>query len=163
MALRFGAISVIVAGASVAFAQPQEATPVFEVASVRPADPDHSMSISRSGNHLTFSNYSLEMLIEWAYNVRGDRLPGKPKGLNTVRYDVVAVAPEETRVPGTLNRMMQSLLAERFKLAIHRETRELPYYAMVMDKSGLKVHVGELSYDFQWAPDRRESFRGHAG
>jgi uncharacterized protein (TIGR03435 family) len=142
MALRFGAISMFVAGASVAFAQPPAA---FEVASVKPAARDHSMSISRSGDRLTFSNYSLEMLIQWAYNIRSDRLLGKPKGLDSVRYDIVAAAPGETLVPGMLNRMMQSLLAERFKLAVHRETRELPYYAMVVDKNGPRVHMEELT------------------
>jgi uncharacterized protein (TIGR03435 family) len=65
----------------------------FEVASIKPADPDHAMSITRSGNRLTFSNYSVEMLILWAYDVRSERLLGKPKGLDSARYDIVAVAP----------------------------------------------------------------------
>jgi uncharacterized protein (TIGR03435 family) len=132
------------AGTSVAFAQATATVPAFEVASVKPADPDHRMSIGRSGNRLTFSNYSLEMLILWAYDIRSDRLLGKPKGLDSVRYDIVAVAPQETLVPGRLNRMMQSLLAERFKLVVHSETRELPYYAMVVDKDSPKVHAEEL-------------------
>lgn len=139
MALRSSAICIFVA--SVAFAQAPPATLAFEVASIKQADPDHSMSISRSGNRITFSNYSLEMLIQWAYNIRSDRLLGKPKGLDSVRYDIVAAAAEETLAPGMLNRMMQSLLAERFKLAVHRETKELPYYAMVVDRNGPKVHV----------------------
>jgi uncharacterized protein (TIGR03435 family) len=101
--------------------------------------------ITRSGNRLTFSNYSLEMLILWAYDVRSERLLGKPRGLDSVRYDILAVAPAETLVPGRLNRMMQSLLAERFKLVVHKETRELPYYAMVVDKNGPNVHVEELT------------------
>ena len=145
MVLGFCAISLFVAGASVSLAQAPAPVPAFEVASVKPADPDHSMSITRSGNRLTFSNYSLEMLILWAYNVRSDRLLGKPKGLDSVRYDIVAVAPQETLVPGRLNRMMQSLLAERFNLVVHSETREMPYYAMVVDKNGPKVHAEELT------------------
>jgi uncharacterized protein (TIGR03435 family) len=141
---RFGAVCMFIGGASVAFAQVPAASPAFEVASVKRADPDHSMSISRSGNRITFSNYSLEMLILWAYNIRSDRLLGKPKGLESARYDIVAVAPEETVAAGQLNRMMQALLGERFRLVIHTETKELPYYEMVVDKNGAKVHVEEL-------------------
>jgi uncharacterized protein (TIGR03435 family) len=144
MALRFGAISMLVTGASVALAHAPATTPAFEVASVKPANPDHSRSISRSGNRLTFSNYSVEMLIEWAYNIRSDRLLGRPKGLDSLRYDIVAAAPKQPLVPGMLNHMMQSLLAERFKLAVHRETRELPFYALVIDKNGPKIHAEEL-------------------
>jgi len=148
-------VCIFVAGASVAFAQ---APPAFEVASIKRADPDHSIAISRSGNRITFSNYSVEMLIEWAYNIRRDRLLGKPKGLDTVRYDIVAAAPQETLVPGMLNRMMQSLLAERFKLAFHRETKELPYYAMVVDRNGPKVQVEE-----QTGPAGQNPFHMTAG
>jgi uncharacterized protein (TIGR03435 family) len=143
MVLRFLAISLLQAGTS--FAQAPAAVPAFEVASVRPADPDHGMSINRSGDRLTFSNYSLEMLILWAWNIRSDRLLGKLKGLDSVRYDIAAVAPRGVLVPGQLNRMMQSLLAERFKLVVHGETRELPYYAMVVEKNGSKVHPEELT------------------
>lgn len=113
----------------------------FEVASIRTADPDQTMSITRSGNRLTFSNYSVEMLILWAYDIRSERLLGKPKGLDSTRYDIVAAAPSGTLVAGQLNRMMQSLLAERFRLVVHRETRELPFYTLVVDKNGPKVHV----------------------
>src|SRR5580698_8269747 len=117
----------------------------FEVASIKPADPDHPMAISRSGNRINFSNYSLEMLILWAFNIRSDRLIGRPKGLDAARYDIAAAAPQITLVPGQLNRMMQSLLAERFKLVVHHETRELPYYAMVLDNSGPKVHLEQMT------------------
>jgi uncharacterized protein (TIGR03435 family) len=103
------------------------------------------MSIGRSGNRLTFSNYSLAMLILWAFDIRAERLLGKPRGLDSVRYDIVAVAPEGSLVHGQLNRMMQSLLAERFKLAVHSETRDLLYYAMVVDKNGPKVHMEGLT------------------
>src|ERR1019366_10021796 len=101
--LRFGAISMFIAGASVAFAQLPAAASAFEVASVRTVDPDRSMSIIRSGNSLTFSNYSLEMPILWEWNIRSDRLLGKPKGLDSVRYDIVTAASEGPR-PRTANR-----------------------------------------------------------
>jgi len=113
----------------------------FEVASIKAADPDQAMSITRSGNRLTFSNYSVEMLILWAYDIRSERLLGAPKGLDSARYDIVAIAAPGAPVLGRLNLMMQSLLAERFRLVVHKESRELPYYALVVDKNGPKVHV----------------------
>jgi uncharacterized protein (TIGR03435 family) len=113
----------------------------FEVASIKPADSDQAMSIARSGNRLTFSNYSVEMLILWAYDIRSERLLGAPKGLDSARYDVIAVAPPGPLPAGQLNWMMQSLLADRFRLVVHRETRKLPYYALVVDTNGPKVHV----------------------
>jgi uncharacterized protein (TIGR03435 family) len=141
------AMCVCIAGATVAAAPGQTPAPIpaFEIASIQAADPDRSMEIRRSGNRLTFSNYSLEMLILWAFNVRSDRLLGMPKGLDTVRYDISAVAPQETLPPGLLNRMMQSLLADRFKLVSHSETRELPYYALVVDKNGPKIQPEKLT------------------
>ena len=90
------------------------------------------------------------MLITWAYDVHSDRLLGIPKWLDSVRYDIVANAPQESRAvrrePGQvsqLQQMTQALLAERFKLIIHRETKELAMYALVVAKSGPKVHLTE--------------------
>jgi uncharacterized protein (TIGR03435 family) len=145
MVPRFSGIAIFIAGLSLGLGQTPSTAPVFEVVSVRPADPDRSMSIIRMGNRLTFSNYSLEMLILWAYDIRSERLLGRPKGLDSVRYDIVAITPDVAPVPGRLNLMMRSLLADRFKLVEHNETRELHYYAMVVDKNGPKVHVEALT------------------
>ena len=118
--------------------------PAFEVASIRPSDPASRISIARSGDRLTTTNTSLEMLITWAYDIRDDRLFGKPKWLDSDRYDIVAKAGQSLG-PGRLQQMMQSLLASRFQLALHRETRELAMYAMVIGKDGAKVHLTEAS------------------
>ncbi len=129
-----------------AFGQDAAASPAFEVAAVRPSDPASRISIARSGDRLTTSNTSLEMLITWAYDIRDDRLFGKPKWLDSVHYDIVAKAGMSLS-RGVLQRMMQSLLATRFQLAIHRETRQLPMYAMVVDKNGAKLHLTEATGD----------------
>jgi uncharacterized protein (TIGR03435 family) len=92
------AFLILIASAGIATAQ----STAFEVASTRPADPGHTMSINRSGNRISFSNYSLAMLIEWAYNIRSDRLLARPKGLDSVRYDVDAVTPQQPLPPGQL-------------------------------------------------------------
>jgi hypothetical protein len=64
--VRIIAALIIVVGAGPVVA----ADSAFEVASIRPAYPDRNMSINRAGNRISFSNYSLAMLIEWAYNIR---------------------------------------------------------------------------------------------
>jgi uncharacterized protein (TIGR03435 family) len=131
---------VLVLSARPAFGQ-AAAPPAFDVASVKPSDPNQTIAIKRSGNHIATVNTSLEMLITWAYDIFTDQLYGKPKWLDSVCYDVTANAPEE-RAP--FRQMMQTLLAERFRLAVHRETRELPMYALVAAKGGPKVQVTEL-------------------
>jgi len=72
-----------------------------------------------------------------------------PKGLDSAKFDIVAKIPEDKKSgPGQLQIMMQSLLADRFNLRIHRKTRELSSYTLVTDKSGNKVHfvdIGEAS------------------
>jgi uncharacterized protein (TIGR03435 family) len=128
---------------TLAVTQAPATRPAFEVASVKPAEPAERMSITRSGYRLTITNYSLQMLILWAFDIRNDRLFGKPKWLDSVRYDIVAQGPPEPPVVGRLQKMMQSLLADRFKLAVHHETRELPLYAMVVDRNGPKVALSE--------------------
>lgn len=131
----------------VANGQTAEARPAFEVASIKPSDPTQTVAIRRSGYRLSTSNTSLQMLLTWAYDVYGDRLYGKPSWLDAVHYDVVANAPRDgpefesvPGQPGPLQQMMQTLLEDRFKLVIHRETRDLPIYALVVAKGGPKVH-----------------------
>ncbi|MGO9231746.1 MAG: TIGR03435 family protein [Bryobacteraceae bacterium] len=141
---------VLILGAGPAFAQTALPPPAFEVAAIRPSDPTEPMAIHRSGYRLATSATSLEFLITWAYDIHSDRLYGKPKWLDSVRYDIVANAPEGSqaaaRVPGQptlLQQMMQTLLADRFQLAVHRETRELTAYALVVARGGPKVHLAE--------------------
>ena len=114
--------------------------PAFEVASVRPANPAGTAGISHVGDRITFTNFSLEMLVKWAYRIENDRLAGKPAWLDNVRFDIAAktaVSP----APGQLESMMQPLLAERFGLTVHKETKELTTYNMVVGKNGPKVKL----------------------
>ena len=134
----------------IAVAQPGADKPKFEVASIKPSDPGGTSGIRRSGYRIAFSNSSLLFLITWAYDIQSDRLYSQPKWLDSVRYDIVGNAPAESlnvrpRLGqiGPFQRMMQALLAERFKLAVHRENRELAMYALVVAKGGPKVRLME--------------------
>jgi uncharacterized protein (TIGR03435 family) len=101
----------------------------FEVASVRPnesGDTHSGFSISGGddGARLTGQNVSLLNLIQRAYDVRAYQIAG-PDWLRDAKFDVVAALPTDSpkeKIPPAL----QALLAERFNLAFHRGTREMP-------------------------------------
>ena len=104
------------------------------------------MSIRRlPGGRFVTSNTSLTMLINWAYQLDEGRLIGAPRELDSTRFDVVAKAPEPDPIPGRMQLMMRALLAERFKLVAHHETRELTAYTLVTDTGGPKVRASSTT------------------
>jgi uncharacterized protein (TIGR03435 family) len=119
--------------------------PAFEVATIKPSGVDSPpQSIRRlPGGRLVTTNTPLPVLIAWAYSVDDGRLFGVPKGLDRAGFDVVAKAAESEPAPGQMQLMMRTLLAERFKLVTHPETRELTAYELVNDAGGPKVRVVE--------------------
>src|SRR5579872_3311036 len=129
--------------------------PVFEVASVRP----HDRNVTSGGfafqhGRLTISNAPLRNLIRNAYKVHDFQISGGPSWMDSERFDILAKAPEGSS-PEDLNRMLQALLAERFRLVIRRETRESPVYALVVAKNGLKMQRS--------APDAEYTMRSEGG
>jgi uncharacterized protein (TIGR03435 family) len=131
--------------AAIAGARAQDQLPSFEVATVKPSGPDSPpISIQRlPGGRLVTSNTSLPMLIQWAYQLGEGRLVNVPRGLDSLRFDIVAKAPEPEPIAGRMQVMMRALLAERFKLVVHHETRELVAYTLVSEPSGPKVRVAK--------------------
>lgn len=117
------------------------APPAFEVASVKPnsSGDRNTMFQITPGGRFHCSNVSPQMLIIMAYDLKPNQLTGGPSWLDSVKYDITAKAegPEE---PERLKQMMQTLLADRFKLAFHRETKDLPIYELVTAKNGPKLH-----------------------
>ena len=82
-------------------------------------------------------NAPLMMLIQNAYAVQASQVVGGPAWINSEGYDIEAKPEGNTDRP-QMWLMLQSLLSDRFKLALHRETREFPVYALTMTKGGLK-------------------------
>jgi uncharacterized protein (TIGR03435 family) len=123
----------------IAFAQ-QQPRPSFEVASIKPGDPASrqvSTHIQPDGR-LTATNATLQMLIRAAYDLRDHQIREGPNWLDSAAFNIEAKAAGP--VPGAQMRLMlQSLLAERFKLAVHLETREEPVYELVVDKGGYRL------------------------
>jgi len=126
--------------------EPAARPPAFEVASVKPGQhvktPDgysYSSIDNPTPGNLVAINASLAECIRWAYNVKEYQLSG-PDWLNSsdTTFDIKAKAPAGTPRP-EIRRMLQTLLAERLKLELHRETRMLPVYYLVAVKGGPKL------------------------
>ena len=127
----------------------------FEVASVKPADPDAQGTRIQlaPGGGMNMVNASVKQLITFAYDVRESQLMGGPNWLESQRYDIIAKAPpsegptdprqmtsdQREILQRQMRERVRNLLADRFQLTIHRETKEIPIYALVLGKNGSKI------------------------
>jgi uncharacterized protein (TIGR03435 family) len=145
--VRHSAIVLLLASA-VLCAQPSSA-PSFEVASIRPHEGPLSRiaDFSISGPRVTYGGYNASLLILEAYSLRNFQLATASQKLPLYDYyEIAAVAPGSASITREESRrMLQSLLADRFKLQFHRETREIPVYELMLDKNGasLKPSAGD--------------------
>jgi len=149
------------------------ASPTFDVASVKIGKaPDAAVLISGGmmdtangrfrvpgiGGNVSLMNWTLGMCITAAWDLGPGQMSG-PAWLNGERYDIAAkTSPLATQAE--LRLMLQSLLAERFRLVTHRETREMAAYALVVVKNAkngprLKPAVAELRLPVLFAPPSR--------
>jgi uncharacterized protein (TIGR03435 family) len=117
----------------------------FEAASVKPnKDGGPGAGIGRRpGGRLNTTNTPVSLLITFAYQIQGYQLIGAPDWTRNERYDIVAKlegdpAPVTPPAPDHMMLAMRTLLAERFTLKIHKETREMDIYALVMARPGGK-------------------------
>ena len=81
----------------------------------------------------------IKQVIQVAYGVEDYQVTGGPSWLSTDRYDIEAKSEDPAAGKPEMTVMLQSLLADRFKLKFRRETRDVPVYDLVVGKSGLKV------------------------
>jgi uncharacterized protein (TIGR03435 family) len=118
--------------------------PRFAVASIKPgAKNPQSMALPmgagyRPGGRLVATNAPVTFLIQRAYSVVSFQVIGGPSWINTDGYDIEA-KPESNTDEKRMWLMLQSLLADRFKLLMHRETRDLPVYNLLAVKGGPKL------------------------
>ncbi len=96
------------------------------------------------GGRWTASGITVGILIQQAYDVRDYQISGLPSWVNSERYDIVAKADTPNITRENLKVLLQSLLAERCNLKLHRETKELPTYELVVGKNGHKLHLSEI-------------------
>src|ERR1035438_10159540 len=107
--------------------------PAFEVASIKPNRSVSGVSsMSPTPGRVSMQNVSLKKLIMTAYDVPEDRdyAFAGPDWLGTERFDIEATFPGNTPMP-RVREMLQTLLEERFKLALHRENRQISIYAQI--------------------------------
>lgn len=147
----------------------------FEVASIKPANPDaHGSSIlTDKVGGLTVENAPIRALITMAYGIRDFQLSGGPGWIGTDRYDVMArpekaESTQEPPDPGSMTddqrkvrddawkERVRNLLAERFGLVLHKETREEQVYVLTVAKGGPKLTVVAT-------PEGRQGISGNRG
>jgi uncharacterized protein (TIGR03435 family) len=120
----------------------------FEAASVKPnnsGESDTSLRPQPSGR-LTATNAPVQLFISYAYQLQQFQLQGAPSWLRTDRFDINATLGRETPAvpagsdqPTQLMLALRTLLAERFKLAVHWETQDLPIYALILARPDGKL------------------------
>lgn len=162
----------------VATANAQSDPPLaFEVASVKPRPGSNGFVRSRtsanlrcppfncgiSGNRFTEEIASLTVLIMDAYNVKKFQISGLPDWAGRDVFDIAATV-EGGRTPTVdqARRMLQTLLADRFQLKLHRETKELPIYSLVVAKNGPKLALIPVEEGKPPAPCPTRSVRSEA-
>lgn len=118
----------------------------FEVVSVKPSAPGSQGGIIRSlpGNQTYIAtNVPLRLLMTVAYSVTDRQIAGGPDWINTSRFDITAKAEHPGSVD-ELHRMLQNLLEDRFQLKVTHEIRQLPVWALIVDKNGSKMPEHDL-------------------
>ena len=135
--------ALIVVAAAAAWAQDKPERLEFEVASVKPSAPMNAqqvhIGVHVDGSQLSANYLSLRDYIRTAYQVKDTQIVA-PDWMAGEHYDINAKMPPGTATgTGQIPKMLQALLADRFKLVFHRETREVPVYALVVAKGGPKL------------------------
>lgn len=120
---------------------PADADPSYEVATIKPNNPDNkNLGLELHGGHLGIENMTIDSMLNLAYAVHPKQIIDSPAWFTSAHYDIEGVLdtdgqPNLKQIQG----IMQKLLADRFQLKFHRETRELSVYAITVTKGGPKL------------------------
>jgi uncharacterized protein (TIGR03435 family) len=134
---------------------PQAAAPAFEVASIKPNNSgDGRVMLQNQPGRFAATNVTLKMLIRNAYQLQEFQITGGPSWIASDHFDIIAKIeatdadaqappPGPGAIPGQgpsrLQLMLRTLLADRFKLQIHEETKDQPIYALILARSDGKL------------------------
>jgi uncharacterized protein (TIGR03435 family) len=129
-----GVLACMALVAAPVFAQAAATAPSFDIADVHAGS--RNPGVGMTGGQLRDGRYELHNatmvdLIRTAYSVDAERVLGGPSWLELDTFTVIAKAPQSTPLP-TLKLMLQSLLADRFKLVVHQDTRSMSSYALTV-------------------------------
>ena len=123
----------------------KDANPVFEVATIKPSNPDAPGKAFRvRGREFSTLNTTVNDILTFAYGVHVRQIVGGPAWMETEKYDITA-KPDGEGQPNDKQwkAMVQKLLADRFKFTFHNEKKELSAYAIVVGKNGPKLTKSE--------------------
>lgn len=130
-------------GVALLFCASVFAQPAFEAASIKPTKAlDNRTTFHSTPGMLTMTGYTLRALIVEAYNVGSFQVLGGPQWMDDDRYDIVARAEGPAKWPA-IRPLLRSLVDERFKLVVHRDSRPFPGYGLVVARKGLRIHPVE--------------------
>jgi len=118
--------------------QDQQLPASFDVASVKRNSntPSGRMTFQPTAGRLTIENLPLRLLIQRAYGVRSFQISGGPSWIDNERYDILAKTEGPVPEKQVAGPMLQTLLANRFRLRLHRETKELPTLKLIQVAGG---------------------------
>jgi uncharacterized protein (TIGR03435 family) len=146
--IRQVAIVALCVSVSGALAQPAASRPkfdAFEVATIKPVDPDAKAGryiVMQGANRFVEKAYTLKLLIAAAYDLNPRTISGGPGWIESDHYDIVAVTPGEVRPTHDEQMLMlRHLLTDRFKLTFHREEKVFSIYELEVAKNGPKLKV----------------------
>ena len=129
----------------------------FEVASVKP---NHSgtrfLKLNADKDRFVVENATPRLLLQYAYQVNDSQIFGAPGWIDSEHYDIQAGTRKPEGDEQGTRRMLQALLADRFRLALHHEDKDLPIYVLVVDRGGHKLHQ---SPDTTGGAQMRHNFR----
>jgi uncharacterized protein (TIGR03435 family) len=143
------ALGASFAPSRIAFAQRLE----FEVASIKPVERPTGGTTWHTANGEFRGTADLRSLIEFAYEVRLHQLSGGPSWIDSAGFRIDAKIDPANPIPrgyGPIREMMRSLLEDRFKLAVHWETRQQPVYELVLARGGLKMKQADKPGDIRF-------------
>lgn len=134
--LMFAAVATVAVSA-------QNALPAFEAASIKRNTSTSGNSSSRNlGTRYTATNVTVVQLLRNAYGIQEFQIAGGPSWAGIDRFDIDATMAPGSK-PGDWQPMLQTLLAERFRLTFHREQRQTSIYSLVVAKNGHKLTPGD--------------------
>ena len=119
----------------------QEVSPAFEVATIRPSDPNATggWAFPGDGRHVSCVNASVATILSVAYGIHVKQVVDGPEWVRTDHYDIHGVANVGAPSLAEMQEMYRKLLEERFHLVFHRERREMPIYAVRVANGGPKL------------------------
>lgn len=174
-------LAVAVSGVAALSAAQRAEKPAFDVASIKPGLPSdfRPRAVIARGDRVLVTNHTLRQLVLLAYSpvtVRPEPmldqlLAGDPQWAATDRFDIEAKTSEGSITMEQLHLMLQTLLADRFQLSLHRELREMSVYDLIVTKPG-KMKLSEdqsqpvlppAPASFRWSAIMGKQPRGASG